>query len=397
MATTLSEDTIIFNALNSSNVNMELVYKAIERFISLKKTMDATDRFNFIACQENGPDYLEDFTPNSEVVINGLKQCKTSHPNIAGGIFTAMTLVVEVWKKIPDKCFRLIILTDSASLPIPNPYLIELQKLVDKIYTFPFFLDIIRLNIDDTEEDKKLMSLAKRCNGEIHEINSLNSLSDIIEILALKREIFSESLPKKGFIQIPDANVSFYENLGEPLIDHTEVGQCSICFQKGEKEMVQCPNCLSIAHKACYANWAKRTNIGIPHVFRCHHCYYLLKLDKKYVQDVHSGKISITQEVKVKKVGIQAFLEKFGLQLKPEVKHVQDPLGVVVLKKETMLLNQELKQDPSLKEASQILQSRSRPTVKAKENDVKVMSCINCGKIITSAYAECPNCSFPLF
>lgn len=401
MVSTLSEDTFIFNALSPTITDMDVVFEALDSFLLLKQGMDATDRYNFIVYTTDGrPNFLEDFTTNPNIILEELKKLVNNmireDVNVAGGIFTAVTMIVDTWKTVPDKCFRLIILTDSRSLPIPTPYLLELQKIVDKVFTFPFFLDVVRLNIDDTEEDKKLMSLAKRCNGEIHEINSMDTMGDILEVLAIKRPIFSESLPVRGYIQIPKANESFYENLGEPMIAYEEKEKCSICFSEDEGPLMQCPNCLSIAHKVCLANWAKKAHIGMRNVFRCHHCYYLLKLDREFIENVETGKIKAGQPVKVKKVGIKAFMEKHGLVLNPEVKQIQDPLGVIIIEKETIPLNQSSQKEISKSEATVLLKNRIRTKVKAKDQDIKVMPCINCGKIITSAFSECPKCHFPL-
>ena len=191
MSSTLSEDVVIFNALSPVITNMNVIYQALRGFFELKKSLDPSDRYNFILFEDDGPNYLEDFTLNPEKVLNAFKslESKIVPANVAGGIFTALTLITEVFKEIPNKCFRLIILTDSGSIKIPTSYLLQLQELIDNVYTLPFFIDVVRFNIDDTEEDKKLMSLAKRCNGYIHEINSLDSLPEILEVLAIKREI----------------------------------------------------------------------------------------------------------------------------------------------------------------------------------------------------------------
>ncbi len=384
MDRTLSEDVIIFNALSPAITNMDVVYQALQGFFELKKSLDPTDRYNFILFEKDGPTYLEDFTLDPEKVLNAFKslESKIVMANVAGGIFTSLTLITEVFKEIPDKCFRLIILTDSGSIKIPTSYLLQLQELTDKVFTFPYFIDVIRFNIDDTEEDKKLMSLAKRCNGYIHEINSLGSLSAILEVLAIKREIPLNTMLFKGKNDIPKFNHSFYEDIAENLIHTEEKAKCAICHEVNSEKMVQCPSCLSIIHEICEAQWSKKSHIGIIHVFRCHHCYYLLKLDRNFVMDVQSRKISTEKKIKVKKVGFQAFLEKHELFLKPEVKHVQDPMGVVVLPTaETIRFPKEVK---------------PKPKVAPRNKDLRVIYCMNCGKIITSSYKECPTCYFPL-
>ena len=136
---TRSEDTLIFNALTPDITNMETVYQAIEEFCNIKKKADPSERFNIILFQEDGPNYLEDFTLNPENILIALKSLEPIlvKANVAGGIFVALTFIIQVFKKISEKCFRLIILTDSGSLKIPKSYIPALQDLIDSVHTFP--------------------------------------------------------------------------------------------------------------------------------------------------------------------------------------------------------------------------------------------------------------------
>ncbi|GAI09711.1 unnamed protein product, partial [marine sediment metagenome] len=249
-----------------------------------------------------------------------------------------------------------------------------MQDLIDKVHTFPVFIDVIRFKIDDSQEDEKIMNLAKSCKCYFHAINSLDSLSEVLEVLAIKREITSDSMALKGYLEIPKENQPFLENIAENLIPIDQEEMCSICSKKGDINMVQCPSCLSLVHKKCYALWAKKTQIGIPYIFRCHQCYYLLKLDKEFVLTTQMGSETLEKKAKVKKVGFQKFLEDYELILKPEVKHIQDPLGVVVLKSETMPIPQKVK-------------VQEKPNVvEARHNNLKVFICPNCGRVVTSTY-----------
>ena len=117
-----------------------------------------------------------------------------------------------------------------------------LENIIDQVKDMPFFIDIIRLNVDDYEEDAKLMNLVRRCNGGIHEINNVELLYDILEFLALKREIEVSSLIESKDYIIPHENQSFYENLAEIPIEVEKPEICSICFQKDERPIVTCPN-----------------------------------------------------------------------------------------------------------------------------------------------------------
>ena len=110
MSNTLSEDVIVFNALSPSITDINLVYSALRGFFELKKSIDPSDRYNFILFEEDGPNYLEDFTSDSEAIINALKslELNITPSNVAGGIFTAITLIIEVFKFIPDKFINIL-------------------------------------------------------------------------------------------------------------------------------------------------------------------------------------------------------------------------------------------------------------------------------------------------
>ena len=142
---------------------MEPIYNALKHFFETKKSIDYSSRFNIILFQEDGPNYLESFTLNAENILIALKSLEPIivKANIGGGIFVAVSFIIDVFKKVSEKTFRLIILTDSGTPIIGKLYMPVLQNLINQVKDMPFFIDIIRLNIDDVDEDKKLMDLAK--------------------------------------------------------------------------------------------------------------------------------------------------------------------------------------------------------------------------------------------
>ena len=77
-----------------------------------------------------------------------------------------------------------------------------------------------------------------------------------------------------------------------------------------------------------------------------------------------------------------AFLEKYELVLKPQVKNIQDPMGVIVLKPADRI------HFPK--------QIKKKVAVSPRNMDLKIIFCQNFGRIITSSYKECPTCFFPL-
>lgn len=367
--TTLSEDTLIFNALTPEITDMKKVYDALDQFMKTKKENDPSDRFNVIIFQDYGPNYLNDFTLNPENILMALKTLEsTINPaNIAGGIFVAITFIIEVYKRISQKAFRLVILTDSGTLKIPEKYMPVLENLIDKVKDMPFYVDIVRIDTDNPMEDEKLMELATRCYGNVHEINDLRDLDSILEVLALKREIPQESFYDAEKKIIPKTNQPFYVNLADQLVKYPKSEKCSICFQKDDKELVQCPECEAIGHKSCFAQWADNSNIGILNVFRCPHCYNLLKLDKNYINMVRYGKIMAAGNIQIEGLNLQEYQKSIESETEKEIIQAEDPLGFTSYKEQ-----------------------------REETKETKFILCPNCSKMITNKYIECPNCGIKL-
>ncbi|MFX1388020.1 MAG: hypothetical protein ACFE9M_12455 [Promethearchaeota archaeon] len=382
MAKTRSEDTIILNGLTPGVTFMEPVYKAIEHFCEIKKSIDESSRFNLILFQEDGPNYLENFTLNPENISNTLKSLSPLiiRGNLSGGIFVAISLIINVFKKVSHKTFRLIILTDSGSFRIPKLFMPILEILIDQIKNMPFFIDIVRLNVDDYEEDKKLMNLVRRCNGGIHEINSVTLLYDILEFLALKREIEVSSLIEGKNYIIPPEYQQFYKNLAELPIEIEKSEACSICFQKDDRPIVKCPNCGVLTHKACWALWTSKSSIGIPHVFRCHNCYKLIKLEKDFVQRMKlAKKVELAQILPQKDLqDIHDYLVSLEAGGDPKIVSVETPLA-------------RPKEFESLGNLDNDLEEVQVPEF--GNDEMKFILCPYCLKMISAGNKKCPNCN----
>jgi len=381
MVKTRSEDTLILNGFTPGETAMGSIYKGLEHFCEIKKSIDESSRFNIILFQEDGPNYLEHFTLNPENILIALKSLEPVivKGNIGGGIFVAISFIIDVFKRISEKTFRLIILTDSGSPKISKLYMPVLENLLDQVKDMPFFIDIIRLNVDDFEEDGKLMNLVRRCNGGIHEINDVELLYDIFEFLALKREIEVSSLIEGKNYTIPPENQPFYMNLAEIPIEIEKPDVCSVCFQKDDRPIVKCPNCGVITHKACWALWTSKSSIGIPHVFRCHNCYNLIKLNKDFVQ-----RMKLAKEVK----SAQILPEKELQDIHDYLVSLEVKDGPKMVTVETTIAN------PKTFESLGNLDEEPEEVSVAEfgDDEMKFLLCPYCHKMITSGYKKCPNC-----
>lgn len=382
---TRSEDTIIFNALTPGVSRLETLYDALDQFCETKQGMDPSDRFNIILFEENGPNYLDNFTLNKENIYIALKSMEPMlvRANVSGGVMVAITFIIDVFKTISNKCFRLIILTDSGSLSIPEQYIPVLEGLIDQVKDMPFFMDVVRIGIDDPREDLKLMRLCRRCHGDIHEINALKSLPDILEVLAIKRDLSLIDDFGDDDYEIPEENRMFYENLADAPIEITEEDTCGVCFQKDDKGLVKCPNCETIAHKKCWSMWAKNSSIGIPNIFRCHQCFNLLKLDKEYVIAVQLGKEPVEETIKVEKMDLLKYLQSIETEGGPQILSVEDPMALSENDYDEVEIQFEDDEEEAVEDDDLMTLS---------SDEIFMLWCPHCNAMITNEYRRCPKC-----
>jgi hypothetical protein len=332
--TTRSEDTLILYALTPGYYHpeeMSLIYESLQEFCDKKKATDHSDRFNIVLFQEDGPNYLEDFTLNPENVLIALKSLEPMivEANMSGGIMVSATFIIDVFKNIPNKCFRMVILTDNGTIEIPDIYIPVLDNIIDKVKEMPLIIDIVRIKVDKYEDDLKLSGLISKTRGHLHHVQDLNELYPILNNLAEKKTFSTFSLTDDECSdEIPIENFTFYNNLAEEPNLIIDEQTCSICFKKDNNALVQCPNCDTIAHKICWSLWAKNSNIGIFNIFRCHNCFQLLKLDDEFVYMVHTGELKAVEEIKVEVMDLHEFEETIESQEGPKIIAVEDPLAM---------------------------------------------------------------------
>ena len=383
---TKSEDCLIFYGLTPEVTKLKQVYSSLDNFMKNKQSKDLSDRFNLIAFEKDGPFYLEDFTFDSELILQNLKSMSKNfgRANIAGGIFIAITFIIEVYKKISEKTFRLIIVIDDGAYKIPSHYMTALEELIKKVKDMPFFIDIIYIGTQNYEESNTLLKLVNLSKGEFHEIKNVKDLSGVLTELSDKKFITVPSFVMQRIRMILKDNQPFFINLADDPEVVNEASTCSICFQQDKQGIVRCPSCDTVAHKVCWAQWAKSSSIGIPYVYRCHNCFNILKLEENFVADVQTGKIPTIAELnKVKKKNIVEYLKELEAEKKLEVVHTEDPFAADV---RAML--------ESKKTEPQELEGKKK---KRKKKKALVTICPNCSKLIMGDKKTCPTCGFSLF
>ena len=132
MEITKSEDCLIFYGLTPKISKKKLIHNGLLEFMKEKQAIDPSDRFNLILFNKDGPNYLEHFTFDPNLILKTLKSLERSmvKANIASGIFVATTFIIEVFKRITEKLFRLLILIDNETDDVPSQFMPVLENLL---------------------------------------------------------------------------------------------------------------------------------------------------------------------------------------------------------------------------------------------------------------------------
>lgn len=389
-----SEDTLLFFAVSPKYTNINSLIKETNTFIKNKREIDGTDRFNFIAFEELGPVYFEDFLYEQEYIIDAMKGMKWGQPNTSGGIFLAITFIIDVFKLVSAKTFRLIVIMDKSAPGIANPEVV--LDLVHQVEDMPFFIEFVRIDIDDPKADLEIIRFAKRCNGEVYQAdNESSGLRKVFQKLTQKRKIEGSILLKtRSDAHIANSsNESFYENLASDLqyLDNERMKNsiCHICREKGE--LIECPACKSESHAACLAMWGQNSNIGVPHIFRCDQCFNLLKLPRDFVQDVQSGKFMeiLKKQIAFKPKDQHEFLKEKEARAAPSLKTGEDPFGMLLDNFQAQESAEQARQS-SVEETGWL--DYDSDFKFEDDSELRVQMCDDCLKLIAPEWKNCPYC-----
>ncbi|MFX1429162.1 MAG: hypothetical protein ACFFCY_03230 [Promethearchaeota archaeon] len=375
----ISEDCLIFYGFSPETTKFRQVYNAISDFMKNKSKVDPSSRFNFVLFLHDGPNYLNHFTLDPEYVLKTLKSLQDDiiKANTFGGIFLALSLLIETFKKTSEKLFRLLVLMDESAYRIPPDQFPIIEKLVKDLRNLPFYIDIISIETNNHEENDKLHKIATSCNGEFYQIKSVQDLKPLLNELAIKK-FKMEYLHSRYKLKIAHKEAyAFFLSLADNPKAINEHAHCSICFQEDIEGILQCPSCGTFAHKICWAQWAVSSIIQVPHIFRCHNCFYLLKLDKIFVFNVQIGKIPpVTKLNNIKKKDINDYLKELESKIEPKIIKSEDPM---------------------VTEVRAIIESkRSNPEIIQNNEIMTVNICPICNNITFGDMKNCEICGFLL-
>ena len=159
--------------------------------------------------------------------------------------------------------------------------------------------------------------------------------------------------------------------------------------------MLQCPFCQSYIHKVCWAIWAKRSSIGASHIFRCHACYNLVKLDKEIIQKVNAIKTPNIEMFDMEDVLFEEYLESLEPEEGPKIIHTEDVLAVSVEESDSLIADDfsfEIQwddEDTFEEEFDKVFDEEFKAVA---DEELRIIWCPECNKITTNEYKKCPNC-----
>ncbi|MFW9824812.1 MAG: hypothetical protein ACFFE4_17855 [Candidatus Thorarchaeota archaeon] len=373
----ISEDCLILYGFSHETTKFRQVYDAISEFMKNKSKIDPSSRFNLVLYLNDGPNYLNHFTLDPDYVLKTLKLLKDDiiKANTFEGIFIALSLLIENFKKTSEKLFRLLVLLDESAYRIPPDQFPVIEKLVKDVRNLPFYIDIISIETHNHEENDTLNKIATSGNGVFYQIKNVQDLKPLLNELVIKK-FKMEYLYSRFKLKIAQKEAyPFFLSLADNPKGFNEHTHCSICFQEDIEGIVQCPSCGAFAHKICWAQWAGSSIRQVPHVFRCHNCFYLLKLDKLFVFNVQIGKIPpITKLNKINKKDINEYLKELESKIEPKIVKPEDPM---------------------VAEVRAIIESK-RSTSEIIQNDeiISVNFCPICNNITNAEMKKCEICGF---
>ncbi|MHA1913981.1 MAG: hypothetical protein ACW986_11425 [Promethearchaeota archaeon] len=380
MVLNISEDCLIFYGLSPKVAKFRQIYDALTDFLKNKQIIDPSGRFNLIMFLQDSPIFFDNFTFDMNLILEALKSSNNSivRANTAVGIKIGIHLIIQNFKNVSEKLFRILILLDGGSYKIQGDDIEKITNIINDTKNLPFYIDILGIDINDKQQIDCLKRFANLGDGGFYEIDNIKELKPLLIKLS-KKKFVNESLFSRYKLKMAQKETQpFYIDLAEdPKVFH-EPRVCSICFQKDLEDILTCSSCRTVVHKTCWAWWAKYSIPQILHVFRCHNCFKLMKLDREFVIEVQIGKIPAMDEfVQVKRKNNLDYLRE--LESKNQPKLIQA-------------------EDPSVTDVRTIIKTNKKDS-QNEEDEILVSFdlCPACNNLKTEDEKQCPICGFDLF
>lgn len=297
------------NKHDNQNINrLTAILHACDEIIQQKHEVDASDRFGVVLFNREVtaiPDLVFSRADIEQFIGNNLDIGEGS--SLGEALAHSVKMVIKELRKIGEKQHRIVLLTDGIShTTAVNP--IKIAKIANGL---GIIIDAIRVGPPKIpgEPIKRITELTR---GKYHYVTNSTDLAQATAGVAQKKEVQIATIFDSGDggtknifeSEIADSLLRIEELTNEQrekeLYEPMRNGKlkCSICYQPVCPTCKVdffgcgrfCPNCLKPIHLHCAMDWAKQQakdnqddSEGL--VFRCPHCFYLLKIPSLMVNN----------------------------------------------------------------------------------------------------------------
>lgn len=280
--------------------------KALLKFVQKKIFMNKQNQIGIVTFGEKAHKDLFFSADHGQIqdTIKGLK-IGGSISYIGAGIAMAIQMHVDMLRQISGKISRMLVISDGAFSPNTAMDPIKMAKLAQGL---AIQVDTIQVGGISSAQDI-LRQVSDLTGGENLTISNLDILMNAIESLTANlseetREALKSKKPLLSDLAGELVNISEMSSSQKALVEklsQSEREKCLICFKSECSTCKQpfyscgryCPNCGSPMHLHCAAAWAQSDTKSSTdkNVFRCPHCFYLLKVPASIakVQDLREA------------------------------------------------------------------------------------------------------------
>ncbi|MFX0101270.1 MAG: VWA domain-containing protein [Candidatus Hodarchaeota archaeon] len=307
------EDTVLVIDVSRSMARIDIepsrflaIKKALLKFAQKKLFMNRQNQIGVVTFGEKAYKELF-FTADLSKIQETIKGLKISGSisYIGAGIAMAIQMHVDMLRQISGKISRMLVISDGSYSPHTAMDPIKMAKLAQGLG-----IQVDTINVGGTEDAQEILRQVSDLTGGEHlDISNLQILMNAIESLTANlseetREALKSKKPLLSDLAGELINISEMSSTQKALVEklsQTEREKCLICFKSDCGLCKQpffacgryCPNCGSPMHLHCAAQWAQSDTKSTTdkNVFRCPHCFYLLKVPASIakVQDLREA------------------------------------------------------------------------------------------------------------
>nr|MDO8087639.1 VWA domain-containing protein [Candidatus Sigynarchaeum springense] len=312
MSSEIVEDTILVLDVSRSmarkDVNpsrFEACRAALSRFVKKKMALNPQNNIGVVIFGEQSEKAL--FLTNDARSIEtsiASAEIKGDVSYIGAGIAMAIQMHVDMLRQISGKVSRVVLFSDGRYSGRTAMDPIQMATLAGGL---GIQIDVVNVGVPD--EKDILNQVAGITGGRYATASDADMLGTIVDTIVLPlsadtRQYLQSKKPLMSdlageLVKVDEMTASqkaLVEKISQQerekcLICHQ--GTCPVCRQPFSVDGRHCPKCASPIHLHCAAQWAKSDKKTDSNVFRCVHCYYLLKVPAEMQEEERERELQV--------------------------------------------------------------------------------------------------------